>query len=140
MNLSRRSRATRLTVLISLIIINTRLCVAESSGEYLQKAMIELQELNMPSNSLTMYDRLSSMNLGYQQGYHDHNKHRKVGINNVHQGVQKAIADVPVESTGNIIRQYYAVRKFTLNESNLQKSEKKKLEEILIEIFLVNVL
>ncbi|KYQ51509.1 hypothetical protein ALC60_09382 [Trachymyrmex zeteki] len=118
MNLSRRSRATRLTVLISLIIINTRLCVAESSGEYLQKAMIELQELNMPSNSLTMYDRLSSMNLGYQQGYHDHNKHRKVGINNVHQGVQKAIADVPVESTGNIIRQYYAVRDSTAMTSH----------------------
>ncbi|XP_018399627.1 PREDICTED: uncharacterized protein LOC108777286 [Cyphomyrmex costatus] len=72
--------------------------------------MIELQELNMPSNSLTMYDRLSSMNLGYQQGYH---KHRKVGINNVHQDVQKAITDVPVEHTGSGITKYYTIRDST---------------------------
>ena len=115
MNLSGRSRATWLAILISLI-INIRSCVAESSGEYLQKAMIELQELNVPSNSLTMYDRLSSMNLSYQQGYHDYNRHRKISINNVHQGVQKAIADVPVEPAGSII-QHYAVRKSILNES-----------------------
>ncbi|XP_011061709.1 PREDICTED: uncharacterized protein LOC105150384 [Acromyrmex echinatior] len=112
MNLLRSSRATQFVVLISLIIINARSCVAESSGEYLQKAMIELQELNVPSNSLTMYDRLSSMNLGYQQGYHDYNRHRKISINNVHQGVQKTIADVPVEPAGSII-QHYAVRDST---------------------------
>jgi len=56
------------------------------------------------------------MNLSYQQGYHDYNRHRKVSINNVHQGVQKAIADVPVEPAGSII-QHYAVRKSILNES-----------------------
>ncbi|XP_018358520.1 PREDICTED: uncharacterized protein LOC108758206 [Trachymyrmex cornetzi] len=118
MNLSRRSRATRLAILISLIIINARSCVAESSGEYLQKAMIDLQELNVPSNSLTMYDRLSSsMNLGYQQNYHDYNRHRKVSINNVHQGVEKAIADVPIEPGGSII-QHYAVRDSTAMTSH----------------------
>lgn len=124
MNLSRRSkpsRAARLAVLISLIIVNARSCGAESSGEYLQKAMIELQELNLPSNSLTMYDRLSSMNLGYRQGgYHDHNRYRKVSTNNVHQDIlQKQIAGVPVEhvdmahSAANSIAQYYAIRDST---------------------------
>jgi len=116
MNLSRKSKPSRLAMLMSLIIVNARLCSAESSGEYLQKAMIELQELNVPSNSLTMYDRLSSMNPNYwQTGYHDHNKYRKVSINSIHQDVQKPIADVPVEqdiihSAANNIAQYYAVR------------------------------
>jgi len=115
MNLSRRSKPSRLATLMSLIIVNARLCSAESSGEYLQKAMIELQELNVPSNSLTMYDR-SSMNPNYwQTGYHDHNKYRKVSTNSIHQDVQKPIADVPVEqdiihSAANNIAQYYAVR------------------------------
>lgn len=82
--------------------------------------MIELQELNVPSNSLTMHDRLSSMNLGYRQAsYHNHgqdNRYRKVNINNAHQDVQKLIADVPAENVdmahaaGNNIAQYYAVR------------------------------
>ncbi|KYN24370.1 hypothetical protein ALC57_04032 [Trachymyrmex cornetzi] len=65
-----------------------------------------------------MYDRLSSsMNLGYQQNYHDYNRHRKVSINNVHQGVEKAIADVPIEPGGSII-QHYAVRDSTAMTSH----------------------
>jgi len=110
-------KLSRLAVIISLIIINTRSCGTESSGEYLQKVMIELQELNEPSNTLTMYDRLSSINHGYRQAsYHDYgedNRYRKVS-NNAHQDIQKPIADVPVEhvaqSTANNIVQYYAVR------------------------------
>lgn len=109
MNLSKPSR---LAAIISLIIVNARACGAESSGEYLQKVMIELQELNVPSNSLTMYDRLSSMNLGYRQaGYRDYgqdNRYRKISINNVHQDVQKP--GVPAEhSSANNIAHVYAV-------------------------------
>ncbi|XP_011876110.1 PREDICTED: uncharacterized protein LOC105566597 [Vollenhovia emeryi] len=112
------SKLSRLAAIISLVIVNARSCGAESSGEYLQKVMLELQELNVPSNSLTMYDRLSSMNLGYRQAaYHGQdNRYRKVSTNNVHQDVQKPIAVVPVEhvdvahSTANNIAQYYAVR------------------------------
>lgn len=113
MNLSEPSR---LAAIISLIIVNARSCGAESSGEYLQKVMIELQELNVPSNSLTMYDRLSSMNVGYRQaGYHNYgqdNRYRKVSTNSVHQDVQKPIAGVPAEQDtahSNNIVQYYAV-------------------------------
>lgn len=122
MNLSKPSR---LAAIISLIIVNARSCGAESSGEYLQKVMIELQELNVPSNSLTMYDRLSSMNLGYQQaGYHNYgqdNRYRKVSTNSVHQDVQKPIAGVPVEQDmahSNNIVQYYAVCILEMNLIN----------------------
>lgn len=119
MNLVRRSKPSRLAALISLIIVNARLCDAESSGEYLQKVMIELQELNVPSNNLMMYDRLSSMNLGYRQAsYHDHshnNRYRKISTKN-HQDLQKPIADMSAEhgdtahSSANNIAEYYAVR------------------------------
>lgn len=112
-------KPSRLAAIISLIIVNTQSCGAESSGEYLQKVMIELQELNEPTNTLTMYDRLSSMNHGHRQAsYHDYgqdNRYRKVS-KNAHQDIQKPIADVPVEhvdmaqSTANNIVQYYAVR------------------------------
>ncbi|KAL0128070.1 hypothetical protein PUN28_003360 [Cardiocondyla obscurior] len=112
---------------MSLIIVNARACGAETSGEYLQKAMIELQELNMPSNSLTMYDRLSSMNLGYRHAnYYDHrlqdNRYRKISTNNVPQDVQKPMG-VPIEhmdtahSSANNIAQYYAVRDPTAEAS-----------------------
>ncbi|XP_024891171.1 uncharacterized protein LOC112467000 [Temnothorax curvispinosus] len=116
MNLSKPSR---LAAIISLIIVNARSCGAESSGEYLQKVMIELQELNVASNGLTMHDRLSSTNLGYRQaGYHDLgqvNRYRKVSTDNVPQDVQKSpIAGVPAahvaHSAANNIAEYYAVR------------------------------
>ncbi|KAL6260163.1 hypothetical protein P5V15_007697 [Pogonomyrmex californicus] len=121
MNLSRpSSKSLRLAALMSLIIVNARSCGAETSGEYLQKAMIELQELNVPSNSLmTMNDRFSAnlnYHTGYQNDYIQDNRYRKIGTNNVHQDVQKPVAAVPVEhvnmahSAANNIAEYYAVR------------------------------
>lgn len=121
MNLSRRSKPfSRLAALISLIIVNIRLCGAETSGEYLQKAMIELQELNVPSNSITMHDRLAANHYqyaGYKGDYNQDNAHRKLSTNNVHQDVRhqekpaannNAFAD-QVQSAANNIVQYYAV-------------------------------
>lgn len=127
MNSSRKPRGrdepSRLVVLISLIIANARSCGAESSGEYLQKAMIELQELNVPSN-LPMHDRLS-MNLDYHAGYQNdraqYNTYRKLSTTNnayqhSHPNIQKSTANPPVEhadvaqSASNNIVQYYAVR------------------------------
>lgn len=119
----RKDEPSRLVVLIaSLIIASARSCGAESSGEYLQKAMIELQELNVPSN-VAMHDRLS-MNLDYHAGYQDdhaqYNSYRKLGANDAHQqshpNAQKSAANLPVahvdtaQSASNDIIQYYAVR------------------------------
>ncbi|XP_067215888.1 uncharacterized protein [Linepithema humile] len=120
MNLSRGSKASWPAALISLIIVNVRSCDAETSGEYLQKVMIELQELNVPSNSLTMHDRLS-MNLDYPHaGYHARpdNTYRKLSSDSAHQDIkqqdtQKPTASVPADlthSAANNIAQYYAVR------------------------------
>ncbi|EFN66972.1 hypothetical protein EAG_15329 [Camponotus floridanus] len=120
MNSSRRAKSSwRFAALISLIIINTRLCGAETSGEYLQKAMIELQELNVPSNSITMHDRLSTNHYqytGYQDDYSQDNIHRKLSTNNVHQNIrpqEKPIANnafaEQAQSATNNIMQYYAV-------------------------------
>lgn len=117
MNSSRRSKSSwRFAALISLIIINVRLCGAETSGEYLQKAMIELQELNVPSNSITMHDRLSANHYqytGYRDDYSQNNVHRKLGTNNVHQNIKhqekpSAFAEQAQSATNNIV-QYYAV-------------------------------
>lgn len=115
MNSSQRSKSSwRFAASISLIIINTRLCGAETSGEYLQKAMIELQELNVPSNSITMHDRLSANHYhsGYQNDYSQNNVHRKLSTNNI--GYQeKPIANSAfieqAQSAANNIVQYYAV-------------------------------
>jgi len=117
------------TALISLIIVNARPCDAETSGEYLQKVMIELQELNVPSNSLTLHDRLS-MNLDYPHTeYQGHvrpdNTYRKLSsdisahqdIN--HQDTQKPTTSVPVDLTHsavNNIMQYYAVSRTQLTK------------------------
>lgn len=121
MNSSCRFKPSRLAVLISLIIINARSGCSESSGEYLQKVMIELQELNVPSTA-PMHDRLS-MNLDYQDDHSQDNAYRKVNTNSAHQqphkithlDIQKPTASLPVEpadtvhSTSNNIVQYYAV-------------------------------
>ncbi|XP_070160591.1 uncharacterized protein [Polyergus mexicanus] len=120
MNSSRRSKSSWwFAALISLIIV-TRLCGAETSGEYLQKAMIELQELNVPSNSITMHDRLSMNHYqyaGYQDGYSQDNAHRKLSTNNAHQDIkhqEKPIANnafaEQAQSAANNIIQYYAIR------------------------------
>lgn len=117
MNSSRGSKASWPAALI-LIIVNVRSCNAETSGEYLQKVMIELQELNVPSNSLTMRDRLST-NLDHPHaGYHARpdNTYRKLSSDSVHQDIkhqdiQKPTASVPVDlthSAANVV-QYYAV-------------------------------
>lgn len=101
---------------------------AESSGEYLQKVMIELQELNVPS-STSIQDRLS-MNLDHQHAGYQNDKgqsdaYRKPAVDNVHEqpqqnahrGVQKPTPTLPVEyadtvhSASNNIVQYYAVRR-----------------------------
>ncbi|XP_072765263.1 uncharacterized protein [Anoplolepis gracilipes] len=115
MNFSRRLKtSSRLAALISLIIVNTRLCGAETSGEYLQKAMIELQELNVPSSRITMHDRLSANHYQYA-GYQD-NAHRKLSANNALQDIrhqEKPIANNALaeqtQSAANNIIQYYAV-------------------------------
>lgn len=118
----RRDQPLRLVMLISLIIANARPCGAESSGEYLQKAMIELQELNMPSN-MAMHDRLSMTNHDYHTDYQDdraqYNTYRKLSTNNayqqLHPDTQKAAANLPVkqadmaQSASNNIVQFYAV-------------------------------
>ncbi|XP_036143564.1 uncharacterized protein LOC105838934 [Monomorium pharaonis] len=128
MNLLRRSKPLWLAALILLIIVNARSHNAESSGEYLQKVMIELQELNLPSNNLMMYDRLSSMNLGYRQaGYHDHshdNRYRKISTKN-HHDIQKpsisAEHEDMAQSTANNVVQYYAVRDSIATAANYPK-------------------
>ena len=121
MNVSRKSKpSSRLAALISLIIVNTRLCGAETSGEYLQKAMLELQELNVPANSITMHDRLAVNHYqyaGYQGDYSQDNAHRKLSTNNAHQDIRhqekpianSALADQAQSAANNIV-QYYAVR------------------------------
>lgn len=122
MNSSRRSKpSSRLVAaLMSLMIVNARLCGAETSGEYLQKAMIELQELNVPSNSITMHDRLSVNHYqyaGYKGDYNQDTAHRKLSTYNAHQDVkhqEKPIANSALaeqaQSAANNIVQYYAVR------------------------------
>ena len=79
--------------------------------------MIELQELNVPSNSLTMHDRLSIQNLDYPQaGYQDHT-YRKLSSDTAQQDIkeqdtQKPTASAPADlthSAANNILQYYAV-------------------------------
>ncbi|XP_029175823.1 uncharacterized protein LOC114944194 [Nylanderia fulva] len=122
MNLSRRSKPSpRLAALISLIIVNIRLCGAETSGEYLQKAMIELQELNVPSNSITMHDRLAANHYqyaGYKGNYNQDKAHRKLSTSNAHQDIRQqekpsannnALPDQAQSAANNIV-QYYAVR------------------------------
>ncbi|KAL6435057.1 hypothetical protein ACFW04_005272 [Cataglyphis niger] len=121
MNSLRRSKlSSRFAALISLIIVNTRLCGAETSGEYLQKAMIELQELNVPSNSITLHDRLSANHYqyaGYQDDYSQDNEHRKLSTNNAHQNIRhqekpivnNAFAEQAQSAANNIV-QYYAIR------------------------------
>ncbi|EZA59247.1 hypothetical protein DMN91_008158 [Ooceraea biroi] len=121
MNLMQMSKPLQLAALISLIFVNARLSVAETSGEYLQKVMIELQELNVPSSAATR-DRLS-MNLNYQLANYqnDHsqdNTYRKLGgffnsgQNTEHQDAQKQIASVPVADKTHPLAnavQYYAI-------------------------------
>lgn len=110
MNSSRSKTSSRFVALISLIIVNTELCGAETSGEYLQKAMIELQELNVPSNRITMHDRLSVNHYQYA-GYHD-NAHRKLNSKAQqaigHQEKPNSALPDQAQSANNII-QYYAV-------------------------------
>ncbi|XP_014472733.1 PREDICTED: uncharacterized protein LOC106743421 [Dinoponera quadriceps] len=126
-----------LVVLISLIIINAGTCGAESSGEYLQKVMIELQELNVPSNVVT-HDRLS-MNpdfnhADYQDSRTQYNSYRKLSAHNnahqelqpnAHQNVQKSAANLPAEDmaqlASNNILQYYAVRDSDATAANYPK-------------------
>lgn len=122
MSSSRRFKLSQFVMLISLIVVNARSGDAESSGEYLQKVMIELQELNVPSNAATQ-DRMSTsldyQHAGYQDDRSQDDTYRKLSINNAqqqpHQDVQKPIASLPAEytdmahSAANNIVQYYAV-------------------------------
>jgi len=97
--------------------VNIRLSDAETSGEYLQKVMIELQELNVPSSSAMMQDRLSNPN--YQDNHSQDNIYRKFDMNNAHQNIkyedmQKRITSASngdkIHPATNIV-QYYAVCK-----------------------------
>jgi hypothetical protein len=121
MNLEQRLKL-QLVVLILLIFVNARLSDAETSGEYLQKVMIELQELNVPSSSATLQDRLSNRNYqhaNYQADHSQDNIYPKFGISSAQQDtkyedIQKRIASVPngdkIHPATNIV-QYYAVCK-----------------------------
>lgn len=120
MILLRRSKLLRLVLLLSLIIVNGQTDSTESSGEYLQKVMIELQELNVPS-SVAMHNPLT-MNLDYQNN--EDNTYRKISNNDAqeqllhqekYQKLQKPIESSPIDHTdmdqsaANNIVQYYAV-------------------------------
>lgn len=122
MSLQQSSKQFQLVALLLLIFVNTRSSEAETSGEYLQKVMIELQELNVPSSSAAMHDQLSTnlnyQHAGYQNDHSQNNARRKLGFNSAHQttdqDVQKPIASVTVAQKDktpvtNIV-QYYAVR------------------------------
>jgi len=102
--------------------VNARLSDAETSGEYLQKVMIELQELNVPSNSATLQNQLSNRNYqhaDYQDDHSQNNIYSKFGISSAQQDtkyedIQKRIASVShrdkIHPATNIV-QYYAVSK-----------------------------
>ncbi|XP_020284872.1 uncharacterized protein LOC109855256 [Pseudomyrmex gracilis] len=121
MNLLLRSKPSRFAALISFIIVNARSSGAETSAEYLRNVMIELQELNMPANSPTMHNRMSTNyhSADYQDDDVQDTTRRKLSINSAHhQDVQqKPTAIAPfvkhvdvIPAAANNVLQYYAVR------------------------------
>lgn len=120
MNLLLKSKPSRFAALISFIIVNAQSSGAETSAEYLRNVMIELQELNMPANSPTMHDRLSTdyHSADYQDNDVQDTTRRKLSMpNNAHQNVQKPTAIAPfvkhvdvIPAAANNVLQYYAVR------------------------------